>query len=532
MALASGSMLAHRRILLALSSAYFVIGFWVATTPAGPLLAVDDVAYLSMGRTLAGGGEAPLHAQAPYGFLYPLLTVPAWLLGFGEDAVHAYARGVNALAGALLVPVLYAVLRRLRSPDPSIALLGAAVGAALPALWLTASIAWTERLLTLLVAVAVLCVLRLADEATLARQGAVTATAIALYATHPRMGPATVVVLLAGAAALFRGRPGLAVGGLAVGGGLLALVDPIRAAIATVAFNSSGRYDVGDLSSRRGLSEIGDMAQHGVGTLAYLALAGTGLVVLGSIWWWRSRPAGYLMFAILAAVVGMAGWFLTGVPRADSWLHGRYVEVLAPLLVGAGVVGLTRLPWRTVAVSLVGVPIVAGVIAAWVGPGDNWRVPRSPVMMLGVEVGGAPFGNDVFEPGAAASVAIVVGLAGWFGWRFGRTLLTGAVFAVAVTLGVVSGLETLDQLHDGTLAGQLRDALADPDLEPISHLTVELSGTSPNLVSALAWEVGLDNTSIELVPATSHLLVPSGTSAPSGATLVAEFNGGTLWEMG
>ena len=41
-------------------------------------------------------------AQAPYGLFYPLLLAPGWLVGFDEPGMLLWARGVNALAGALL----------------------------------------------------------------------------------------------------------------------------------------------------------------------------------------------------------------------------------------------------------------------------------------------------------------------------------------------------------------------------------------------------------------------------------------------
>ena len=87
-------------------------------------------------------------------------------------------------------------------------------------------------------------------------------------------------------------------------------------------------------------------------------------------------------------------------------------------LTAAAVTGIAMLlgqPWSiALAVGLlVALPALAGVVAAWNGPGDTWAQSRSPVMMFGVEISGAPYGGTVFEPGAAASVAIVVGLAGW-----------------------------------------------------------------------------------------------------------------------
>ena len=72
----------------------------------GPLLVSDDLAYLGMARTLAGQGAAPLADQPPYGVLYPVLLAPGWALGFDESSMLIWARIVNGLLGAALVPVL------------------------------------------------------------------------------------------------------------------------------------------------------------------------------------------------------------------------------------------------------------------------------------------------------------------------------------------------------------------------------------------------------------------------------------------
>ncbi len=251
--------------------------------------------------------------------------------------------------------------------------------------------------------------------------------------------------------------------------------------------------------------------------------------MLGLVLFCRPRRIGLGVPALLIAVVVVAGWFLTGVPRSDAWLHGRYVEVVAPVLVAAGVVAIPRYRWKVLAVALFVLPFVAGVFAAWNGPGNNWSAPRSPVMMLGVEVGGAPFGNDVFEPGAAALVAIVVGLGAWGVSRVGRPSLLAGWLALCVGMGVASGIEGLRQLHDGAIAGQV--ALALDEVDPIEELLVGDPSVSRNLVAAMAWEVGFDATTSTMTEQTTHVLLPSGAAPPAEAVMVADLAGGTLWEL-
>jgi len=522
-------MLSRSQVVWLLSVIVFVIGFVIATATPGPLLTVDDSAYLALGRTIAGKGSAPMGPQAPYGVLYPAMLAPGWLVGLSESSILVYARAINALAGAALVPVLDAVIRRLWPDHGARALPAAVVGAMLPAALLTASIVWTERLLALLVAAAVLALARQRDE-SLGRADLLAATiGVALFATHPRMGPAAVVVIGAAAGMVWRGSRARAAGLLVFGGLGLLLVERLRGDLAEAAFGSSGTYDAGDLASRRGLSELTDMIQHGIGTLTYLTLAGTGIAIVGLTVLARHRATGRQALAILGAIVAIAAWFLTGVPRADKWLHGRYIEVMAPLIVAVGVVHLREVTKRQAIVVLAAIPATSGIVAAGLGPGNNWLHPRSPVMMLGVEVSGAPFGGNSFEPGAAAAAAIVVaGLA----WMLSRRAWQWAVplWLIGVSLvGVWSGLETLDQLYDGAPSGQVNAALS--AIDPVGEVYIDIGVVSPNIANAVIWEVGFDHAAIDFDKSTTHVLIPAEAAGPPESVLVAELGAANLWQL-
>ena len=522
-------MSAWTRWLVGATSAVFVSGLVVALAPPGPLLTIDDIAYLAMGRTIAGEGGAPMPAQSPYGPLYPLLLAPGWLLGLEGDGMIAFARLVNALAGAATVPALASFLRRLFPEiDPRRVLVAALVGALLPAALLTASIVWTERLLSLLI-VLVMVALFDALEAPSGRSAlAATAAAVLLFAAHPRLGVSAVVVIAVSGWAV-RGR-GMAVMSAVVASGAVGLgcVEWFRRSLATATFDDPGIYGPLDLASRRGLGEGVQMLQLGLGALTYVVLAGTGLALWGIVVLARSRPKGWSVLAVGLGALVVAAWFLTGVPRADKWLHGRYVEVMAPMFVAVGVAQLHRLSRRGAALLLVGVPSLAGIVAAWNGPGDTWASARSPVMMLGVEVGGAPYGSDIFEPGAAAAVAIAVGLAAWALCRW-RIEAAGLLLVGASLWGVHSGLETLRQLHEFTVSGEVDEGL-DPSTD-ISELFVDVGGVSASLTNALVWEVGFDRSVTEQTPRTTHVLLAPDATPPLGATLVIEFRQGTLWEL-
>lgn len=550
----------ERRTLASVTALHAVVGSWVAMATPGPLLVSDDLAYLGMARTLAGQGPAPLVDQPPYGVLYPALLAPGWALGLDESSMLIWARVVNGLLGAALVPVLYAVVRRLTGAAPRWSLVAAAIGASLPAQMSTASIVWTERLLALLVTLSVLCLIRFVERPSLRRAIAVVGAAAALFAGHPRTGAAALVIVLSVPcitrfdrlvkswrirtsfaappdAVDSRSEPALSGAATLVlsGAGLLGLaaVEGVRRAVASAAFASSGTYDVVDLAQRRGLDEVPEMLLRGTGTVAYLMLATAGLAVIGLVVLLRSPPVGPWVFVAGVAVVVVAGWFLTGVGRADAYLHGRYIEVLAPILVALGIIGSTRMRAARAGLAMTVAIVASGVWGAWAGGGDNWSNSRSPVMMLGVEAAGAPFGNDVFEPGAAALVAVLVGVVLLMAFRQSQPWLGCCLALVALTLGTASDLEALDQLFETATLSSVQAALEDVQ---VSHIAVDTEGLSANLTGAVAWEVGFDNTSIgispdEISPDTSHLLLRADATAPVGAALVTDVGAGELWAL-
>ena len=57
-------MSSFRRLVAAVTATHFAVGFWGATSTPGPLLSADDVAYLGLGRTLAGNGDVPTEHPA------------------------------------------------------------------------------------------------------------------------------------------------------------------------------------------------------------------------------------------------------------------------------------------------------------------------------------------------------------------------------------------------------------------------------------------------------------------------------------
>ena len=520
----------HPIRLLAVSTvAVFAVGVVVALATPGPLLLIDDTGYFAMAHTMAGGGPAPMAAQAPYGVVYPLLLVPGWLIGLDSSAMVVWARLVNAAAGAALVPVLYVIAMRVTSVGRSAAVAGAFVGALYPAGLVTASIAWPERLMMLLVALAFLGVIEAARTGSVRLSVGSVVLAVLLYGTHPRLGLLAVVLIVAMVWVGRRRSAGFAVTLLAAGAVGLLAVEALRSAVAVATFGSAGRYGVSDIAARRGLDTAAEIIAQGTGTVAYVVLATALVGVWGAFGLLRSDWR-WLVVAMMVVVGAVVAWFLPGVPRSDRWLHGRYVEVFAPLLLAVGFATLDQLRSRRAIAAVVGVGLAAGIVAVVNGPPDVWaQGSRPPVMMLGVEFAGAPYGASPFRPAMAAAAAGVVAVLLWLAaLRFG--VVKAAVLAVAVSLWAAhAGDATLDQLFDTTVAGDV--AANFPHDEVITELHVDPTVVSGNLTNALAFAVGFDHSVLEPTEATSHVLLPVDGAAPPGAELVAQFERGWLWRV-
>jgi len=459
-----------------------------------------------------------------------VLLAPGWLLGLGDSSMIVWARVVNAALASLLLPALYVLIRRLMGADQWVALAAAVVGSILPAALLTSSIVWTENLLPLLVVLAMLAVERLASEGSRSSAVMVVVAAAALYAAHPRMAPVAIVMVLSAAVMLIGRVEWPHIVGL-VGALLAAMIvtEWLRRKVQSAAFGGSGTYTVGDLAARRGLTDMPEMAVHALGATAYLVLAGAGMAVLGSVALWRSGAAGRVAIWSLLSTIAMAGWFLTGVDRSDAYLHGRYVEVLAPVFVAAGIVAATRMRFATSALIISGSVIFAGLVAAWAGPGNNWGHQRSPVMMLGVEISGAPFGAVNFEPGAAAAVALLIGLVVVAAAiRRPRPLAAVAAVALAASLGVWSGLDALDSLYQSSAAGTVDQAFRWID---IGRLMIADPSIPPPVWDAVAWEVGFDTTTTTFDTEVTHLLIGPEMAPPEGSVKILNLGSAVVWEL-
>lgn len=529
-----------RHPLAVVVTLHALVGALVALRLPGPLLSADDVTHLALARTLAGAGPQPLPPQPPYGLLYPLLVAPAWALGLPGAAVLVWARLVSVAAGAATVVVAHRLARRIFGLDPIAAAVVAVVAGATPALVVTASITWSERLAGLTVALLVLVVAETTGwevstattRRVVARGVAVVAAAGAVAATHPRLVPVAVAAVVV-AAVTWRRRP---VAAATLAGSALLVVagaEVVGRRVQEAALGTGGIYGVADLAASRRVEQVAAMAERGVGAVASATAATAGFALVGWLVAWR-EPRTRVIAVLAAVVTAESGWFLVGIERADAWYHGRYLDVLAPVALvaaGAALVRRDRLVLMAPAAAL-----AAGLAGALVGPADLWNRPRSPVMMLGVEAAGAPFGSARFSPWSAAAVATAVAVAVVV--TAPRRRLCAGVVLVAAGLAVTSASVAVARLWDGAVGPRVAEAVDTVERTVSSEgLVIDPAGLSPNVAMAAAWEQGLDRTRLvdaAGVPAQDTgrrdlVVLSTPDRVAPGAEVVAEVDGAVFW---
>jgi hypothetical protein len=381
-----------------------------------------------MSRLLAGGPAWNLGESAPYMPLYSVFIVPADLLGLSPQGTYRWAIVVNAvLAGLtfLAVESLTCRLTRFRRPWATVVAL---LALSLPALVLTAGVAWSDNLAPLLFALLALCGLRLLDAPTPGRAAVFAFVGVVAYASHARFLPLLVVQLGVLVALAVTGRVGRG-----VAAGLAAAM-----AVGVVAVNVGSAHLAGELNMvGRETGEFGRvfhvpaLLTSILGQLWYLAVTTGGLAVVGglllgrALWSvgrarWRARVGvetsglgelhpGQVVF--LVALIGLAfatsAGFMADRPRPDHLVYGRYNDMLVAPLVVLGLASLVWAPRRRTVTDLVGVAAstVAAAAVVWLGHTDTLREAFVPYSILGL---------FPFDPIATQRLryVTVVGLAG------------------------------------------------------------------------------------------------------------------------
>lgn len=342
----------------------------------GPTITYDEAGYLGNARWLAHVGptwEMPLSPS--YSFGYPLVLAPAFRFIRSPDALWTAIQLINATLLATLVPLLYAVVRRIGGVAARPALVAATVGALTPAVVSTAGWATAENLsLPLVVAVVLALHAMLAGDRTVARLwfGPLVA---ALYATHPRN---VLVVAVAALALLAMAvRPvvprWVAAANLAVlGFGVLA-VRAVQAAEVRARWDGVHRIEgsPGDaVDMATSASGLADLLRASLGQLWYLSvgLLGVALLGVGAVATLvRRRPVAAdgatgasvvavrwtaaITLAMASAVfVTSVAFFARNHLRDDHLLYGRHNDSFVPIWIATAVALLlaSDVPVRTV----------------------------------------------------------------------------------------------------------------------------------------------------------------------------------------
>ncbi|WP_051468089.1 phospholipid carrier-dependent glycosyltransferase [Actinomadura oligospora] len=345
-----------------------------------PVATPDETGYLFAARVLTGGPPADMSYGTVYRGGYPMLLLPVFEFVNDPETVYRLCLVVNALVGALVLPLAYVLLRRFGLTSGR-AFLFANVVALLPATVFYSEFVLTDAILPAVV----LGWLLLAHtwftsgSPRVQAAAAVGAALLAAYAcvTHSR-GVVIIAVhaVLLLVAAVRRWRPfwQTALAALALGALFLAgtkLNSHLFHVLYPMGDNNLEDNLRQRLTSADGLGWTFSLA---VGQLWYLVvgtggLAGIGLLGCGSLAFRRGTEPRLrlLALAVLASIGGIAVATSAALPdevRVGNYVYGRYLACFAPLLVGAGIAVLVRASRRTLAFAVGGTAAFAAASGA------------------------------------------------------------------------------------------------------------------------------------------------------------------------
>jgi hypothetical protein len=395
----------------------------------GPTIFADETGYLVNARVIGGGVPGELSGAALYRGGYSLLILPAHWLGGSPVSEYRWVLIINALLSSLVFPLVYLLLSRPYRVPPRTALAAAFLAALYPPLVVSTQFAAPESLLPVLVLLAALALAGVVTAHT--PRGAIGwalvcgACAGALATTHSRTAPlaALLVVLLLALAVLRPDLRGGSIAGVAAAVALTLAGQRLNAWLNEQSWGSRQDADLQRvLDNARAIASLRNVGALLLGQYWYLFVATFGLVALGLVHattravpprtgqggsggtpdeapamlplpgrflaTLRSageREAGGVPLVgvfLVGSVVGLgalAGLFLDPPLRPDHVVYGRYLEILAPPLLGLGVVRLWTLRARRLLVEL-GLATVVAVLACLVATVyKGGLVSRGPV---------------------------------------------------------------------------------------------------------------------------------------------------------
>lgn len=414
--------LAPRRQLLLGTAAFFVLRLALTIPRTGPVVVADEVGYLVNARVLAGGVDGQLSPAPFYHGGYSLLVAPLLALVHNPETSYRLVLVLNALLAASLAPLVYLLLTRCFSVQPSAAVWPALAAAAFPSVTIYTQVAMSENLLLPLLVLWLLCAGSFLQAQVPKRQFAFAAATAAcaawLWAAHGRMIVVVGLTIVLFALTLWRRvavRPALV--GLAIVGVGLVGAHVLDHFLVTRNWGGHAQSEVsGRLSTIESADGIGAFLRNLVGQSWYLAVATLGLLLAAAfpVDWrsWRARFTPSRAVLTLALLTGLgllveSALSFRTTDRPDMLVYGRYTDVVVPPLLALALVRLSAL--RRIRLGVVLAVLVASTAAAALlrttvdppGLANRWNVASlpAPTFQLGPKV--------LLLAGAVAIVVIV-----------------------------------------------------------------------------------------------------------------------------
>ncbi|SFC68269.1 hypothetical protein SAMN04487968_109159 [Nocardioides terrae] len=343
-----------------------------------PSFNLDEVASLMPGRALLGLAT-PEVGGAGYFPLSAILVSPIWWFTSDPATFYRVALLVSTAIGLVALWPLTRIATRFGLTTPQ-ALAVAGIVMAVPARTVQAEYLLAEKPLFLVVALAMLAVVRLSERPTYGRALLVSLLVALSYFTHARM-PTLVVatavwfVLLA-VRHLRIGLVGL-VSVLVMSG--IARWTALRIVRLASGFHQGGSFGGALRPGLLARTIVGESWSQLVSTFGLVSL---GVVVIAALAFGeaRRRIAGPALFLVLAVGAMFAGsaidwaqpkWLhpTTRLVRLDVWIYGRYVDPLFALVLLVALAAVVRgaRRWEVRASAVLSLAVVA-VTLLWLAP--------------------------------------------------------------------------------------------------------------------------------------------------------------------
>ncbi|SEG33510.1 hypothetical protein SAMN04489712_104458 [Thermomonospora echinospora] len=330
---------------------------WSARARMSPAADPDESGYLAAARWLTGGPGGDLSGHTFYQGGYPLLLTPAYWFGEDPATVYALVKVINALVGAAMFPLGYALLRRL----------GLGVWTAMPVAWAAALLPAVTFFGAFALADAVLPAILLswllALDRCARRGGTYSAVGASLaachaYAVHSRGAVMLAVHIVAfGFVALRRseGRGRTLAAGFATVAAGCAAASVLNGLLRSALYPGGARDLAANIGGRVTTLEGQAWALSGAaGQLWYLVagtwgLAGIGLAASVAALVRRGTRVETRLTAaaLLATTLGIAYASAAALPdehRVGNFAYGRYLSCVALVYTLVGAAALLRLP--------------------------------------------------------------------------------------------------------------------------------------------------------------------------------------------